>query len=118
MKTKTLTHAQESIQNLILQKLTPAYNMAWGTYDDYGDYNDCHGDYYDAYHPNWDSSDEREVCPCMQEIFGKNVTTINFIQEIVNKEFYLPELQKSFEDFLRNGGVFDCSWSDDSDDYK
>ena len=66
-----------------------------------------------AYHPNWDSSDERRVCPCMQEIFGKNVTTINFIQEVVNKEFYLPELQKSFEDFLRNGGVFDCSWADD-----
>ena len=66
-----------------------------------------------AYHPNWDSSDYRNVCPCMQEIFGKNVTTINFIQEVVNKEFYLPELQKSFEDFLRNGGVFDCSWSDD-----
>ena len=68
-----------------------------------------------AYHPNWDSSDDRNVCPCMQEIFGKNVTTINFIQEVVNKEFYLPELQKSFEDFLRNGGVFDCSWSDDED---
>lgn len=47
MKTKTLTHAQESIQNLILQKLTPAY-MAFGPYDDYGDYNDCHGDYYDV----------------------------------------------------------------------
>lgn len=65
---------------------------------------------------HWDSSDKREVCPCMQEIFGKNVTTINFIQEIVNKEFYLPELQNSFEDFLRNGGVFDCSWSDDYND--
>ena len=68
-----------------------------------------------AYHPNWDSSDDRNICPCMQEIFGKNVTTINFIQEVVNKEFYLPELQKSFEDFLRNGGTLDCFWSDDED---
>ena len=48
MKTKTLTHAQEAIENLILQKLTPAYNMAWGEYDDYNDYNDAHGDYYDV----------------------------------------------------------------------
>ena len=45
MKTKTLTHAQESIQNLILQKLMPAYNMSCDGYDDY---NDCHGDYYDG----------------------------------------------------------------------
>lgn len=44
----TLTHAQEAIEKLISQKLMPAYNMAWGEYADYGDYNDCHGDYYDA----------------------------------------------------------------------
>ena len=48
MKTKTLTHAQDVIQNLILQKLMPAYNMAWGEYEDYNDYNDAHGDYYDV----------------------------------------------------------------------
>ena len=48
MKQKTLTHAQESIQNLILQKLMPAYNMSCDGYDDYNDYNDCHGDYYDV----------------------------------------------------------------------
>lgn len=48
MITKTLTHAQISIRNLILEKLMPVYDMAWGDYDDYNDYNDCHGDYYDV----------------------------------------------------------------------
>lgn len=48
MIAKTLTHAQEVISALIVQKIVPANIMAWGGYDDYGDYSDSHGDYYDA----------------------------------------------------------------------
>lgn len=44
-----LTYAQEMIRKLIHEKKhILVYDLPWGEYADYGDYNDCHGDYYDA----------------------------------------------------------------------
>lgn len=66
-----------------------------------------------AYHPKWDSSDTRRHCPYMQKIFGKNITTVDFIKAITNNQIYLPDLQKSFELFLKKGGSIDSQWCDD-----
>lgn len=66
-----------------------------------------------AYHPNWDSSDTRNICPCMQKIFGKDITSINSIKEVTSGQIYLPELQKNFEEYLMEGGSMDCLWTDD-----
>lgn len=55
MKTKTLTHAQQMIENFIALKMKPIYNQGWyndkhSDYQDwkeYNDYNDC-SKYYDS----------------------------------------------------------------------
>lgn len=66
-----------------------------------------------AYHPNWDSSNDRPMCKHMKKIFGNHISSIDFIENIVNLQVYLPDLKKSFEDFLRNGGKIDCIWECD-----
>lgn len=50
METIETTYAQETILKRIAEKIYTSniFQGNWGEYDDYGDYNDCHGDYYDA----------------------------------------------------------------------
>lgn len=42
------TFAQKIIGQRVKDKMTLLFQDNWADYIDYGDYNDCHGDYFDA----------------------------------------------------------------------
>ncbi len=62
-----------------------------------------------ANHPDWDSSDKRTFCVDFKKIFGRDVTTIDFIQKVISGQIDLPNLQKKFENFLKEGGSIHLS---------
>lgn len=68
-----------------------------------------------AFHPIWDSSDERSFCIDMKKILGDNITTSKFIQEVTGGQVYLPELQHAFEEFFKRGGSIHKVWWGDDD---